>query len=260
MCTGNSLSRQRSRILIRLHNNNSSTHEEKCVHDLFQGYSYGDSLTLLDIQKALSLGNEKDVWMNTLQSWDSIPSMFQVSDVIKFLATGEIPSEWKYDTRTTRLSNITIGSVHPNSSNKIDSENSVVVYKDDAEKLAVESPVPKKSILKRHETIINERIVRTVTFENGVRKERVETDKTQSDKIKMETDEDEFAIREFTQQEQTEEENGNNVAFIRATEEFIHLKSSDDEFEYLHSDIPINDSEDEYSSSDDSIGDEDEYI
>ena len=97
----------------------------------------------------------------------------------------------------------------------------------------------KDNIWKKHETIIQERIVRHVTVENGVTRELVETDKSQNEVIHIECkDSGEFAHREFSQQEQTEELDKEMVTFIRASQEYVNLKSHSDEYEYTHSEIP----------------------
>jgi hypothetical protein len=94
-------------------------------------------------------------------------------------------------------------------------------------------------IFKKHETTVQEKIMRSITIdENGVQHNLVERDKSQNDVIHIECKDGLFAHREYTQQEQTEELDGELVTLIRATEEYIHLKSNDDEFEYLHTDIP----------------------
>jgi hypothetical protein len=96
------------------------------------------------------------------------------------------------------------------------------------------------SMWKKHETNIQERIVKHLTFdENGSIHELIETDRSQNEVIHIESKiVDIFAHREYTQQEQTEEIDKEVATFIRATEEFIHLKNEDDEYEYVHSEIP----------------------
>ena len=93
---------------------------------------------------------------------------------------------------------------------------------------------------KKHETNIQERIIQHITYDNeGNIHEMIETDKSQNEVIHVEiTDRNIFAHREYTQQEQTEEIDKEVTTFVRATEEFIHLKSENDEYEYVHSEIP----------------------
>lgn len=95
-------------------------------------------------------------------------------------------------------------------------------------------------IWKKHETVIQEKIVKQVTIDAaGNINELITTDKSQNDIIHIESKlTGEFAHREFTQQEQKEVLDKEVSNFIRATEEYIHLKSSEDEYEYLHSEIP----------------------
>lgn len=92
---------------------------------------------------------------------------------------------------------------------------------------------------KKHEIVITERIVCHTTVKNGVASKLVETDKSQNEVIHVEcTSSGEFAHREYSQQEQTEELDHEMITFIRATEEYVHFKNSHDEYEYVHSNIP----------------------
>lgn len=97
-----------------------------------------------------------------------------------------------------------------------------------------------RSIWKKHETVIQERIVKHVTVDkDGQINELITTDKSQNDIIHIESKiSGEYAHREYTQQEQTEVMDNEMSTFIRATEEYIHLKSKEDEYEYLHSEVP----------------------
>lgn len=96
------------------------------------------------------------------------------------------------------------------------------------------------SMWKKHETVIQERIVKQITIDkDGSINELITTDKSQNDIIHIESKlTGEFVHREYTQQEQTEELDKDISTFIRATEEYIHLKSKEDEYEYLHSEVP----------------------
>lgn len=102
------------------------------------------------------------------------------------------------------------------------------------------SPPQNQPLWKKHETVIQERIVRQITVDGeGNTNELITTDKSQNDIIHIESKETgEFAHREYTQQEQTEELDKEIATFVRATEEYIHLKSKEDEYEYLHSEVP----------------------
>ena len=83
------------------------------------------------------------------------------------------------------------------------------------------------------------RIVVYISFDKeGVTHKVTETDKTQKDIIHVENSSGVFAHREYTQQEQTEDMDDEQITFIRATEEYIHLKRDDDEYEYVHSEVP----------------------
>jgi len=93
---------------------------------------------------------------------------------------------------------------------------------------------------KKHETIIHERIVQYVTIDEfGELHKVIDTDKTQKDIMHIECkSKGLFAHREYTQQEQTETADDDQDRVIRATMECIHFKSSDDEYEFVHSEIP----------------------
>jgi len=114
------------------------------------------------------------------------------------------------------------------------------------------------TVWKKHETIIQEKIVKHITIDDdGIVHELVETDKSQNEVIHMECKNTEtFAHREYSQQEQTEELDNEVATFVRATEEYVHFKSIDDEYEYLHSDIPM----DKYNADNNNVDSEGEGI
>jgi len=113
---------------------------------------------------------------------------------------------------------------------------------------------------------------RTVVYvsidKEGVTHTVTETDKTQKDIIHLENSSGLFAHREYTQQEQTEDMDEEQITCIRASEEYIHLKRDDDEYEYVHSDIPpaptdyihddAHDSDNEENNNNDNDDDDDE--
>ena len=111
---------------------------------------------------------------------------------------------------------------------------------------------------KKHETVIQERVVKHITIDKeGNMTELITTDKSQNDIIHIESKiTGEFAHREYTQQEQTEELDRDISTFVRATEEYIHLKSKEDEYEYLHSEVPPQQTEENTSYD---LNDENEY-
>jgi hypothetical protein len=127
-----------------------------------------------------------------------------------------------------------------------DADNSTALTKYKAGTMTDETDFKQKSLpenkplCKKHETVIQERIVRQITVDGeGNMNELITTDKSQNDIIHIESKETgEFAHREYTQQEQTEELDKEIATFVRATEEYIHLKSKEDEYEYLHSEVP----------------------
>ena len=94
---------------------------------------------------------------------------------------------------------------------------------------------------KKYEITINDKIIITTTVENGIRRVLTETDRSQNEVIHIENEMGMFAHREYSQQEQIEKlDDDEFVTFLRATEEFIHLKNEYDEYEYIHTDIPEN--------------------
>ncbi|CAM9207975.1 unnamed protein product, partial [Phaeothamnion confervicola] len=93
---------------------------------------------------------------------------------------------------------------------------------------------------RKRETLIQERIVLYTSVDaDGHVQELVETEKSQTEILHMEARETgEFAHRELTEYESTEHFNGEAVVAERGTEEYIHLRSKDDEFEHLESSLP----------------------
>ena len=82
----------------------------------------------------------------------------------------------------------------------------------------VDAAAPRISIWKKHETVIQERIVRHINIDDGVRRELIETETSQNEVVHLETkDFGEFSHREYTQQEQTEELDGEIVTFIASS-------------------------------------------
>jgi hypothetical protein len=104
---------------------------------------------------------------------------------------------------------------------------------------------------KKYEITINDKIIITTTVENGIRKVLTESDRCQNEVTHIENERGMFAHREYSQQEQTEKLDDDEMALsLRATEEYIHLKNEYDEYEYINTDIP--NSEARNSDDDDS--------
>jgi hypothetical protein len=101
-------------------------------------------------------------------------------------------------------------------------------------------PRPSRPLWRKRETIVHERIVQYTTVDvDGVVQELIESERTQNEIVHLECkDTGEFAHRESTQYEQMETFNSEVVAQERGAEEYLHLKSRDDEFEHLQSDMP----------------------
>lgn len=95
-------------------------------------------------------------------------------------------------------------------------------------------------IWKKKETTIHEKItIYTTIDEDGTLQELTETEKKMDEVFHMETkDTGEFSHREFSQYEKTEKFNKEPITGIRGTEEYIHLKSTDDEYECFDNNMP----------------------
>ncbi|OQS07553.1 hypothetical protein THRCLA_00447 [Thraustotheca clavata] len=92
---------------------------------------------------------------------------------------------------------------------------------------------------KKREITIQERIVEyTKIDEHGVPQNLIEKEKHQHEIIHMESTTGEFAHREVTYFEQTEELNNEIVHHDTGKEEFVHLKSKDDEISHFESNMP----------------------
>lgn len=99
---------------------------------------------------------------------------------------------------------------------------------------------PSRPLWRKRETTVHERIVQYTTVDaDGTVQELIETEKTQNEVTHLECkDTGEFAHRESSQYEQMETFNSEIVAAERGTEEYLHLKSRDDEYEHLESNMP----------------------
>ena len=117
-----------------------------------------------------------------------------------------------------------------------------------------DKPTKGKHLWKKHETLIQEKIVKYVTVNaDGSLEELLEREKKQDEVVHMECkDTGIFAHHEHSQFEKTEAFNGELVAGQRGTEEYYHLKSLDDEYE--HFDGPGPTTEDARANGDDSDG------
>ncbi|TYZ62570.1 hypothetical protein PybrP1_004771 [[Pythium] brassicae (nom. inval.)] len=100
-------------------------------------------------------------------------------------------------------------------------------------------PPPAPGLWKKREITIQERITEyTKIDELGRPQHLIEKEKHQTEVIHMETLEGEFAHREITQFEQTEQLNDEIVHHEHGREEFVHLKSEHDEVSRFESSIP----------------------
>jgi len=101
-------------------------------------------------------------------------------------------------------------------------------------------PVDVKAMWRKSEIVKQERIVSYTTIDAaGLTQELMEKECTQTEVLHMECRETgEFAHRETTTFEQVETFNNETVAEESGKEEYVHLKSLDDEFEYMDSNMP----------------------
>jgi hypothetical protein len=99
---------------------------------------------------------------------------------------------------------------------------------------------PGKPLWRKREVIKQEKTVHYTTVdEDGSLQELVEKETTQTEILHMECRETgEFAHRELTQYEQVEMFNDEVVNTVRGNEEYVHLKSLEDEFHYMDSNMP----------------------
>ena len=92
----------------------------------------------------------------------------------------------------------------------IEKKNNQVVMKERSYSNTKEPDVdatPRKSIWKKQETVVQDRIVMHITIDDdGVRRELIETDTSQNEVVHLETKDfgGEFSHKEYTQREQTE--------------------------------------------------------
>ncbi|CAM9242111.1 unnamed protein product, partial [Discosporangium mesarthrocarpum] len=99
---------------------------------------------------------------------------------------------------------------------------------------------PSQPVWRKKETLTQERVVQYTTLdETGQMQELCETEKSQTIVLHMECkDTGEFAHREMTQYESRETFNGEVVVEESGSEEYVHLRSKDDEYEHLESNLP----------------------
>jgi len=97
-----------------------------------------------------------------------------------------------------------------------------------------------RPLWRKREVVRNEKTVHYTTMdEDGALQELCEKETTQTEVLHMECRETgEFAHRETTKFEQVEEFNNDVVGTVEGTEEYVHLKSLEDEFHYMDSTMP----------------------
>jgi hypothetical protein len=99
---------------------------------------------------------------------------------------------------------------------------------------------PQRPLWRKRETVIHERIVEYTTVDaDGVTQELIESERSQNEIVHLECKETgEFAHREYQQFEQLETFNNEIVAHETGNEVYVHMKSKDDEYEHLESNMP----------------------
>eukprot|EP00604_Paraphysomonas_vestita_P004298 CAMPEP_0174825462 /NCGR_PEP_ID=MMETSP1107-20130205/42783_1 /TAXON_ID=36770 /ORGANISM="Paraphysomonas vestita, Strain GFlagA" /LENGTH=499 /DNA_ID=CAMNT_0016057099 /DNA_START=218 /DNA_END=1717 /DNA_ORIENTATION=- len=123
-------------------------------------------------------------------------------------------------------------------------DRALVVSKGDAIALnfkdSYRNPHPVKPLWRKREVVKQERTIHYTTIDaDGVLQELVERELSQTEVLHMECRETgEFAHRESTDYEHYETFNNELVAETRGNEEYVHLKSLEDEYEYLESNMP----------------------
>merc|ERR1711871_1664536 len=102
------------------------------------------------------------------------------------------------------------------------------------------SIAPPKPLWRKREVVRQEKSVYYTTVDvDGVTQELMEKETTQTEILHMECKETgEFAHRETTNHELLEKFNDEIVTHDTGKEEYVHLKSVDDEIEYMDSNMP----------------------
>ena len=270
-----SLHRLRNRVLIKVYTQDTA----KSVSDIFQGR--GQTLSCEDLTAVF--GKEaKPIIEDLLQTYSRSSSCSFKNDGIPRRLVEEFLESGSLHETAKSFANNNLGDTGRGTGTapEIEIEKSLILYNKDNKNISFSTPAgnlnPKnfknlninlENVWKKHETVIQERTVRHITIENGITRELIETDKSQNEVVHIEDKTTgEFAHREYSQQEQTEELDGEMATFIRATEDYIHLKSATDEYEYVHSDVPKTNDDDGDAAScdadggayDNSDGDEDD--
>jgi len=96
------------------------------------------------------------------------------------------------------------------------------------------------NIWQKREVVTQERTVHYTTIDDdGVLQELIEKETSQTEVLHMESrDTGVFAHRETTLYDQTETFNSQVVAETHGVEEYVHMRSEDDEYEYMDSNMP----------------------
>lgn len=266
-----SQNRLRKALVIRAFNTRS---ENETIEEQFSRFVYKKNgvlyISLKDIKLALSLDA---AWIDELFSrcmGGEVVKELEFKEFIQFLETGKTPCK-KSDTilqskslrESTKTANTQADAVSElpvaqniplkkrNSADDLrrlsepgPETTTLVVSKGDAIALSNKDsyriPYPVKPLWRKREVVRQERTVHYTTMDaEGVLQELVEKETTQTEVLHMECRETgEFAHRETTSFEQLELFNNEVVVEERGTEEYVHLKSLDDEYEYTDNQMP----------------------
>jgi len=122
----------------------------------------------------------------------------------------------------------------------VDDTYTVIVHPSRSANKLSASDSPAKPLWRKRETVRQERTVHYTTIDaSGEQQELIEKETTQSEVLHMECKETgQFAHRETTQYEQLETFNAEVVAETKGAEEYVHLKSLEDEYHYMESTMP----------------------
>lgn len=252
---------------------NVSKEKEACQHerdltisDFFQNVLQKESLedddiiTHHDILSALGLNlKHEDLFKKQLvklfHSWGNNP--IQVRDFIYFLENGSAPTtqfnkkdkrsnEWTKPKST--LLNIDNYPLYPSVwvnlefqiLHRLDSTSNQLSTHFQKPTFPSQNSSHPREKWKKKETVLQEKtVVYTTIGPDGHVQELMETVKQQNHVLHMEMkDSEEFAHHEFNEYEQTETFNEELVSGNHGTEEFLHLKSVDDEYEFFDNQMP----------------------
>eukprot|EP00607_Mallomonas_marina_P006258 CAMPEP_0182439088 /NCGR_PEP_ID=MMETSP1167-20130531/86206_1 /TAXON_ID=2988 /ORGANISM="Mallomonas Sp, Strain CCMP3275" /LENGTH=413 /DNA_ID=CAMNT_0024632689 /DNA_START=93 /DNA_END=1334 /DNA_ORIENTATION=- len=152
----------------------------------------------------------------------------------------EAPSDDEEENGTTQNHSHSRSSYSGSYTDSTEGESCTVLVKNSEAGQGQVSTSNPKPLWRKREVVRQERTVHYTTLDGeGVVQELVEKETTQTEVLHMECRETgEFAHRETSSYEQSELFNNEVVAEEQGQEEYVHLKSTEDEFEYMNSTMP----------------------